>query len=63
MARIVAAATATACTSSAWGEVPDELFRTALALGAENVAELPGSDAWLVEPLTDLGDDQPGPRA
>lgn len=40
----------------AWGTVPDQLFRTALAIGAENVAELPKSDAWVVETLTDLGD-------
>lgn len=40
----------------AWGAVPDQLFRTALAIGAENVAELPKSDAWVVETLTDLGD-------
>src|SRR5262245_7561087 len=36
----------------AWGGVPDDLFRTALALGAENVAELPGSGPWVVESLT-----------
>ncbi len=40
----------------AWGRVVDELFRTALDLGAENVAELPRSDTWVVEALTDLGD-------
>ncbi len=40
----------------AWGAVPDELFRTALAIGAENVAELPKSEAWVVELLTDVGD-------
>jgi secretion/DNA translocation related CpaE-like protein len=40
----------------AWGAVPDELFRTALAVGAEDVAELPRSDSWLTEALTDLGD-------
>ncbi|MEJ7833100.1 MAG: septum site-determining protein Ssd [Nocardioides sp.] len=39
-----------------WGGTPDELFRTALAVGAENVAELPRSDTWVVESLTDLGD-------
>lgn len=38
------------------GPVPHELFRTALALGAENVAELPLSETWLVEVLTDAGD-------
>jgi secretion/DNA translocation related CpaE-like protein len=41
----------------AWGRVADDLFRTALDLGAENLAELPRSDTWLVEELTDLGDD------
>jgi secretion/DNA translocation related CpaE-like protein len=40
----------------AWGQVPDELFRVALAVGAESVATFPGSEAWLVEELTDLGD-------
>ena len=40
----------------AWGHVPDELFRVALAVGAESVAAFPGSEAWLVEELTDLGD-------
>ena len=39
-----------------WGRVADDLFRTAVAMGAENVAELPGSDTWVVEALTDLGD-------
>lgn len=39
-----------------WGATPDELFRSALAIGAENVAELPRSDTWVVESLTDLGD-------
>ncbi|MCW2756378.1 MAG: septum site determining protein [Nocardioidaceae bacterium] len=38
------------------GRAPDELFRTALALGAENVAELPASESWLVETLTDAAD-------
>ncbi|MBZ5739100.1 septum site-determining protein Ssd [Nocardioides mangrovi] len=36
--------------------VPDELFRTALAVGAESVAQLPRSEAWLTEMLTDLGE-------
>jgi secretion/DNA translocation related CpaE-like protein len=40
----------------ALGRVPDEMFRTAVALGAEGVTELPQSDTWLVETLTDLGD-------
>lgn len=38
------------------GRVPDDLFRTALEVGAENVAELPRSGTWVVESLTDLGD-------
>jgi secretion/DNA translocation related CpaE-like protein len=42
-----------------WGDVPNEMFRTALAIGAENVAALPGSGAWVVESLTDVGDDNP----
>lgn len=40
----------------AWGTVPHEVFPLALAVGAENVAELPRSDTWVVEALTDLGD-------
>ncbi|MGY2700780.1 septum site-determining protein Ssd [Nocardioides sp. HB32] len=40
----------------AWGVVPDEMFRTALAVGAESIAQLPRSEAWLTELLTDLGD-------
>ena len=40
----------------AWGGVPDEMFRTAMAVGAESVAQLPRSEAWLTELLTDLGD-------
>ena len=43
----------------AWGAVPDEMFRVALAVGAESVAELPRSEAWLAELLTDLGDAEP----
>jgi secretion/DNA translocation related CpaE-like protein len=38
---------------------PDEVFRTALALGAESVAELPRSEGWLVERLTDVVDTGP----
>lgn len=38
------------------GCVPDEAFRDALHVGAETVAELPQSDTWLVELLTDVGD-------
>ena len=37
---------------------PDELFRTALALGVEQVVELPGSSGWLVELLADLTEHQ-----
>ncbi|MGZ5398915.1 MAG: septum site-determining protein Ssd [Nocardioides sp.] len=42
-----------------WGTFPDEAMRVALALGAENVAELPQSGEWIVEQLTDLGDERP----
>jgi secretion/DNA translocation related CpaE-like protein len=38
---------------------PDEVFRTALAVGAESVAELPRSEGWLVERLTDIDDSAP----
>ena len=41
----------------AWGVVADELFRVAMAVGAESVAQLPRSEAWLTELLTDLGDE------
>ncbi|WP_205473202.1 septum site-determining protein Ssd [Nocardioides sp. SYSU D00038] len=43
----------------AWGVVPDDLFRAALAVGAESVVGLPASAAWLTETLTDLGDAGP----
>ncbi|WP_343906648.1 septum site-determining protein Ssd [Nocardioides aquiterrae] len=46
----------------AWGVVADEMFRIALAVGAESVAQLPRSEAWLTELLTDLGDGA-GPAA
>ena len=39
-----------------YGGVPDDVFRTALALGAENVAELPRSAGWVAELLADVGD-------
>jgi len=39
-----------------WGSAPDELFRTALAVGAEGVALLPGSAQWLAAVLGDVGD-------
>ena len=36
---------------------PDgDLFRLALAVGAESVTALPGSEAWMVDTLTDLGE-------
>lgn len=38
------------------GPAPDELFRVAVAVGAEGVEELARSGAWIVETLTDLGD-------
>lgn len=37
-------------------------FRDALALGAETVVDLPGSQQWLVELLTDVGDRHTGQR-
>lgn len=43
----------------AWGAVPDEIFRQTLAIGGESVAQLPRSEGWLVELLTDLGDPSP----
>lgn len=39
-----------------WGTTPTELFRVGLAVGAEDVGELPGSEAWVVETLSDLGE-------
>jgi secretion/DNA translocation related CpaE-like protein len=39
--------------------VPDRVFQVALALGAESVAELPRSEGWLVERLTDVVDSAP----
>lgn len=42
-----------------WGSFPAEAMRVALALGAENVAELPQSGEWIVEQLIDLGDQRP----
>jgi secretion/DNA translocation related CpaE-like protein len=39
-----------------WGSAPDEVFRTALAVGAEGVAVLPGSAEWLAALLGDVGD-------
>ncbi len=39
-----------------FGRAADDLFRVALALGAQDVTELPRSEAWVVEALTDVGD-------
>lgn len=36
-----------------WGRLPDDVFRTAVSLGIENVAELPRSDSWVLEVLAD----------
>ena len=38
----------------AWGAVADGVFRSAVAVGAEDVAELPRSAAWVIERLSDL---------
>ena len=38
------------------GRLPDDLFRAALALGAESVVDAASSESWLVELLTDAGD-------
>ena len=42
-----------------WGAVPDEMFRVAVAVGAENVTQVGRSEGWLTELLTDLGDTAP----
>ena len=39
-----------------WGRVPDHVFKAAVRVGAENVAELPRSDSWLLELLADAGE-------
>jgi secretion/DNA translocation related CpaE-like protein len=39
--------------------VPDRVFQVALAIGAESVAELPRSEGWLIERLTDVEDSAP----
>ncbi|WP_182525453.1 septum site-determining protein Ssd [Nocardioides dongkuii] len=39
-----------------WGGSPDAIFRTAVDVGADSVTDLPRSDAWVIETLTDLGD-------
>jgi len=41
-----------------WGPVPDQAFRTAVDLGAQQVVDLPTSEGWLVELLTDVGEAQ-----
>ncbi len=38
------------------GPPPDDVFRTAVRLGAQDVVELPRSEAWLVEAFADLVD-------
>jgi secretion/DNA translocation related CpaE-like protein len=40
-----------------WGAADDLLFRSALAVGAEHVVELPEGASWLTALLTDVGDD------
>lgn len=42
-----------------WGTAPDEMFRTSLSLGAEDLITLPRSDGWLVEAMTDLHEATP----
>ncbi len=39
--------------------VPDDMFRTALQLGAEQVVELPSSAGWLTDLLADLTEQRP----
>jgi len=39
-----------------YGQVPDDVFRGALAVGAADVVELPAAEAWLVDLLTDAAD-------
>lgn len=43
------------------GRLPDDVFRAALGCGAETVSELPASEAWLVEQLTDAADGSSSP--
>ncbi len=43
------------------GRCGDRLFRSALAVGAESVVELPAAEEWLVEVLTDTADGGGGP--
>jgi secretion/DNA translocation related CpaE-like protein len=42
------------------GPVPERVFRDALTTGALDVIELPASEAWLVELLTDVSDETGG---
>jgi secretion/DNA translocation related CpaE-like protein len=42
-----------------FGGFRDDSMAVALTLGAENVADLPRSGEWVVELLTDLGDERP----
>ena len=42
-----------------FGGFSDDSMALALALGAENVADLPRSGEWVVELLTDLGEERP----
>ena len=42
----------------AWGPVPDELFRATVALGGESVVGVPEAEPWLVEALTDVGEER-----
>lgn len=42
------------------GRCGDHLFRSALAVGAETVVELPAAEEWLVEVLTDTADGAEG---
>jgi pimeloyl-ACP methyl ester carboxylesterase len=42
------------------GPVDEHVFRSALTAGALDVVELPASEAWVVELLTDVSDDAAG---
>ncbi len=42
------------------GAAGNDVYRAAVELGATSVVELPGSDGWLVELLTDAGDEVRG---
>lgn len=45
------------------GPLPDQVFRSALGVGAADVVELPMAESWLVEMLTDATDGADGPAA